>query len=423
MWPPTMRTTIEQVTHFLDTWWRVVEGERFERAALAWLATRPSSGARRQVVCALIGGDWGSTLQPLSAVLTTSLAALPAYSADPGDGGVLDACVAAFTKQLTAICDAAPTEQRAAVQLEGAVAFALAASQARQRAPAWWDALIARLGDTLTAAARDAFAANRDAPNVLAELIARRNDLSVAMALFRAPAVARWRKEEARQEVLGRELIAAEAKARDERLKAVADKAVSLRGTPHVQTLSDVATGLSHSEQRWISRANYLFYFVAGMGLLSAIPFDPSTGRMETPTAILAAILTGFIAWRVSHRRGIAIVALLLGALLLSTTIPIWRVTFARLVIGASVCAALGFALLVRQRHVRRVERKAKLQQEQMPDDLAASVRTAYDNIERLSRDALAERWLMMHATLAVAADPDRVQLSDIPGAAAAAPA
>ena len=421
LWPPTMRAPLEQVAVFVDAWWRVVEGERFETAALAWLASRPSSGARRQVACALVAGDWESTLQPLSAVLSTALAALPSYSGDPADGVVLDACVAAYTKRLTAIRDGAATEQCAAVQLEGAVAFATAAAQARSSAPAWWDALLARLGDSIAAVVRDAFAANRGAPNVLAELIVRRNDLSMALAVFRLPVVARWRKEDARQEVLGRELAAAEATARDARVKAIADKAVSLRGTPHVQTLADVAKGLSFTEQRWISRANVLFLLVAGMGLLSAIPFDPSTGRMELPTGILASLLTGYAAWRLTHRRGVAIVALLLGSTLLSLTIPVWRVAFSRLVIGAIVCAALGLALLIRQRHVRNVERTAQLQQQQMPDDLAASVRKACADVEALSIQALHERWLMMHATLALAADPDKVQLADVPGAAAAA--
>lgn len=420
LWPPTMRATLGEVATFLDAWWRVVEGEQFARAAYAWLASRPATGARRQVACALLTGNWESTVQPLSTVLATTLAALPPYTGDPADGVVLDACVSAVTTRLGAIRDGAPAGKRSLVQVDGVVAFATAASTARATAPAWWDALLARSEGTLAGAVREAYAEHRGAPNVLAEVIARRNDLAMALAIFRVPCVARWRREDARQESLARELVAAEAATRDARVKAVADKAISLRGMPHVQTLDEVAKGLSFNEQRWIARANTLFILVAGLGLLSAIPPDPSTGRMEVPTGVLACVICGYAAWRLTHRRGLAIVALLLGSTILSATMPLWRVTSTRFLIGAVVCAALGAALFVRQRHVRRVERKAQLQREQMPDDLAASVRKASAEIEERARQSLAERWVMMHAVLALAPDPDRVQVSDVPGAVAA---
>ena len=89
LWPPAMKATVEQISTFLDAWWRVVEDQRFESAALAWLAGGPSSGARRAVAGALLGAEWAATNQPLSAVLATCFTALPAYSGDPGDTAVL----------------------------------------------------------------------------------------------------------------------------------------------------------------------------------------------------------------------------------------------------------------------------------------------------------------------------------------------
>jgi hypothetical protein len=280
---------------------------------------------------------------------------------------------------------------------------------------------MAAIGGQLTATLRDAFAANRSAPNVLAELISRRATLKQALKAFRVPSIDRWNTEDSRAEVLGWELVAAEGKVRDARLQAITDKAISLRGTPHVQTLSDLAKGLPPDEQRWLSRANLLFLLVAGMGLLSAIPFDPSTGRIEVFTGILATALTVFVVWRMTHRKGLAAAGLVFGSMLLTATIPIWRVTSARLLIGLVLCAVLAGALLVRRRHVGRVLAKAEMEQRQVPPDLAASVRKACDEARARATESLSERWLMMHATLALATDPARVTLRDIPGGTAEA--
>jgi hypothetical protein len=421
IWPPKLAVTFDGVRKFLDAWWRVVEDQRFEAAALAWLATRPSAGAPRQVATGLLGGQWDATAQPLSAVLATCFTALPAFSGSPEDVAVVSAAAKAVTARLEAIRDSAPPNQRAQMQVEGATAFAVAAAAARGSAPAWWDALLAKVGGLLVTALRDAFAANQSAPNVLSELIARRTDLRRALVDFRVPALARWNAEDARQETLGRELVAAEAAQRDARLKAIADKAVSLRGTPHVQTLTDLEKGLPFNEKRLLSRISYLFYFVAGMGILSAIPYDPSTGKIELATGVMAGILTAVSVWLFTRRKALAVVGFLVGGFTLSAIGPLFRAASARLVIGGLVCAALGFALLIRRRHVRRVVAKAELEQQQMPPELAASVRKACADAESHARASLAERWLMMQATLALAADPTKVTLEDLPGGVAAA--
>lgn len=421
LWPPAVESSVEQVGKFMDGWWRLVLGQRFGPAALDWLATKPSSGARRQVVHALLANEWEATLEPLSTVLATSFAALPSHTGDPVDAAVVAVAASAVTQRMAAIRDSAPDDRRTLVAVEAATTFAVAAAGARATAPAWWDALMAAIGGQLAATMRDAFAANSSAPNVLAELISRRSTVKQALQVFRIPSLDRWRTEDSRAEVLGWELVAAEAKVRDARLQAIADKAISLRGTPHVQTLSDLANGLPPNEKSWISRANHLFVLVAGMGLLSAIPFDPSTGRIEVFTGILAGVITALVVWRMTRRKGLAVAGLLFGGMLLSITIPIWRVTSARLLAGLAVCAALGGALLLRRRHVGRVLAKAEMEQRQVPADLAASVRKACDEANARAAESMSERWLMMHATLALATDPARVTLRDVPGGPAAA--
>ncbi len=424
VWPPALNATIGQVGEFLNAWWRVVEDQRFEAAALAWLASGPRAGARRPVVCALLGADWAATQQPLSSVLATCFTALPGYTGDPGDTAVLEAADKAFTERLNAIRASAPKGQDALVQLEAATALAVAAATARASAPAWWDALLARIGAQLANTLQIAFAHHQTSPNVLSELIARRGDLRRALGAFRVPApLARWNAEDTRLDVLGRELVAAEAKARDTRLTAIADKAISLRGTPHVQTLTDLAKGLPHQEKRWISRANYLFYWAAGIGLLSAIPFDPSTGRIDVVSGGMAAVLTASIAWLATRRKMVTVVGLVSGGWLLASSVPVWRSPSSRMMIGLVVSAALGVALLIRRRHVRRIVNKAEVEQHQMPPDLATSVRKAGAEAVTHAGASFTERWLMMHALVATSADPNQVKLEDIPGGASAAAA
>ena len=181
--------------------------------------------------------------------------------------------------------------------------------------------------------------------------------------------------------------------------------------------------GLPYQEKRWLARANYLFYWAAGMGLLSAIPFDPSTGRIDVVSGGMAAVLTAVIGWLVTRRKLVAVAGLVVGGGLLAWSIPLWRNPSGRMMIGLRVSAALGVALLVRRRHIRRVVSKAEVEQHQMPPDLATSVRKAGAEAESHARASFAERWLMMHALVATAADPSQVKLEDIPGGPSAAAA
>jgi hypothetical protein len=421
IWPPLMRSTVAEIGKFLDGWWRIVEDERFGTAALAWLSTTPTSGARREVAQALLGGLWMSTGQPLSAAMEICFAALPNYTGDQQDAAIIAVAEKAFTAQLAAIRDGAESEQATLVQLDAATAFAITAGKARRSAPAWWDAAMARISGQLADCLEEAFAHYRSAPNVLSDIIARRGDLQDSLTAFRAPALVRWNAEDARSDTLSRELVAAEARTRDARLQAIADKSVSLRGIPHVQTLTDLSKGLSSKEKLWITRANNLLYWVVGIGILSALPFDPSTGRIETATAVFAAILTAVMAWRVMRRKRYVVAGLFFGAITLTTTLPIWQVARMRLLIGLAMLAILGAALVVRRRHVKRVVDESEAQRAQMPADLAASIRVACEEAESHSGASLSERWLMMHAVLALASDPSKVKLTDVPGEAAAA--
>ncbi|MGE0552112.1 MAG: protein kinase [Gemmatimonadales bacterium] len=422
MWPPKLAVSNDLIALFLDGWWRVVEDARFGWAAMAWLVGEPETGARHQVAIALLSGHWEVTGQPLSRAMAAAFAALPAHTGSAEDAEVIDAAAKAFSDRLAAIRTSAPKEQAAQVQLDAATAFAVAAGRARATAPGWWDALLAKIGDVLGNCVHIGFALNRSAPNVLAEVLARRGELRRALAEFRLPAHARWQAEDARAEALTRELVAAEAKSRDARLKAISDKAVSLRGTPHVQTLSDLDKGLPHQEKRWIARANLLFYWVAGIGILSALPL-PSTGEPEAMTGGIAAVLTAVVVWRATRRKLLTVAGLIFGPAILIGTLPLFQAPRVRLLIGLVVSVALALALWIRRRHVRRVVLKAELERQEMPPDLAQSVRKACAEAERHARASLAERWLMMHAVIAMAKDPASVKLEEVPGETAAATA
>ena len=421
---------------FMDGWWRVVQDGRFEPAALAWLAGKPQAGARRQVAIALLANQWQSTLKPLSAVLATCFGALPPWTSDPADGAVLQAAGGAVGKQLEAIRDAAPGGNRKLVAVEAATAFAIAAGAARAGAPSWWDALLVWIGGQLTDTVRDAFAAYKGAPNVLAELIARRNEMQRALAGFRVPALARWSAEDARRQVLERDLAAEEAKTRDTRLQVINDKAISVRGSPHAQTL----VGLK-ATQPPLTRKLYR----SGLALLvGAAVFLPAMWvamhidlrRFSEPDKLflipigVAWLSSGVVAWfvvRAFFGRFLALLGAIgglnLGYSILNTNGILLSFPRIRGAIGVVVTLWLAAALFLRWRHARRVAAMAATQARMVPPELATSVRKACDDAEALARASLGERWLMLHAVLALAVDPAQVQVGNVPGGAAQAAA
>lgn len=416
---------------FLDGWWRVVLDGRFETAALAWLATRPESGARRQVVIALLANDWPVTLKPLSEVLATCFAALPPWNNDSADAEVLQGAGAAVVKQLEAVRNAAPEEDRKLVAVEAAAAFALASAQARSGAPSWWDALLATIGGGLADTVREAFAAFRSAPNVLSELVARRNAMQRALAGFEIPALARWSAEDARREKLGRELVSAEARTRDGRLQVINDKAIELRGTPHAKTLAGLKTSQPPLARKLYRSGLWLFLGVGGFGaaLFAAGGIDlehnfvPERELLAVIPLLAAWAFLGVVAWiavRSFFGRRAALLgafgSLIAGSGLLRTGGELFRPASNRLAVGLLLTGWLAVALYLRWRHTRQVVAKAEMEGRSVPPNLAAGVREACDDAETLARAALAERWLMLHAVLALAVDPAQVQLGDVPG-------
>ena len=94
-----------------------------------------------------------------------------------------------------------------------------------------------------------------------------------------------------------------------------------------------------------------------------------------------------------------------------------------RFYLGLFIVAWLGLALLLRWRHSRKVVKQAEADARTVPAELVASVKKACDDADALGRAALAERWLMLHAVLALAVDPAQVQVDHIPGSSTAAAA
>jgi hypothetical protein len=421
---------------FMDGWWRVVQDGRFEAAAFAWLATRPQAGARRQVVIALLANQWQATLKPLSAVVATCFAALPPWSSDPADGAVVQAAGSAVVKRLEAIRDAAPEANRRLVGVEAATAFALAAGQARAGAPGWWDALLAWVGGQLTETMRGAFAEYRTAPNVLAELIARRAEMQRALAGFRLPVLTRWSAEDARRQSLERELAAEEGKRRDARLQVINDKAIELRGTPHLATLGKLKAGQPPLARKLYRSGVALLVGLSGFtaALWSARGIDLSRFSDQDKGYLIPLILgllcvsgAAWVATRTVRGRFaalvVAIASFIFGGTLVEANGGFLRSAQNRFVLGAILTLWLGAALFLRWRHARQVVAKAELEARTVPSELATGVRKACDDAEALGRASLGERWLMLHAVLALAVDPAQVQLAHIPGGSAQATA
>lgn len=421
---------------FMDGWWRVVHDGHFESAALAWLATRPQAGARRPVVIALLANQWQATAKPLSEVLALSFSALPLWSSDPADGAVLQAAGGALTRQLEAIRDAAPEANRKLVVVEAATAFALAVARHRSEAQGWWDALMAWVGGQLTESVRDAFAAYQKAPNVLGELIARRNEMQKALSAFRMPALARWSAEDARRQALEKDLARQEGKQRDARLQRINDKAIELRGTPHVATLGKLKTTQPRLARKlYRSGLSVLIGLSSYAAILWSLRNIDLHNFSEDKIPYLIPILIGIVIVTISTwffvRTFMGRFAALVASVIMFATAGklvdanggFLRSTSNRFAVGVVLTAWLGLALLLRWRHSRKIVGQAEVEARTVPPELAAGVRKACDDAEALGRAALAERWLMLHAVLALAVDPAQVQVDHVPGSSAPAAA
>ncbi len=419
---------------FMDGWWRVVQGGRFESAAADWLSARPPSGPRRDVSIALLANQWQATGQPLVDVIATCFAAQAPWSGDPGDAKVLQAAGAAVTRQLEAIAGAAPEANRKLVLVEAATAFALGAGKYRQSAPGWWDALMTWVGGQLTDSVRDAFAFYQKAPNVLGEVIARRGDLQRALGGFRLPALARWSAEDARRQVLEKELAQEEGRQRDARLQAINDKAITLRGTPHANTLTKLKTS-EPALVRKVYRTG--LWFMIGLSGFGAAAWSirnlnvPAFSDKDVP--YLIPMLLGLICLATSTFfflrtfRG-KLLSFIVAFIMFFTAGKIYeanggflRFTSNRFYVGLIMIAWLGLALLLRWNHSRKIVNQAEQESRSVPPDLAAGVKKACVDAESLGQAALQEQWLMLHAVLALAVDPNQVRVENIPGSSAQA--
>lgn len=417
---------------FLDGWWRLVLEGRFGPAALAWLATKPVAGARVQVTLALLADQWQATGQSLSQVLTTAFAGLPTWGIDPASARVVQAAGTALSRQLDAIRDSADPEHRTLVELEAATAFALAAAQARSAAPGWWDALMAWMGGRLTDTVRAAFAAYQQAPNVLGEVVGRREQFKQALIPFRSPVVARWGAEDVRRSSLERELAAQEGAQRDARLRAVNAKAIELRGTPHVATLGDLRKSQPPLARKFhrtgVALLTGFTALTAGAWSVRHVDmrrFSESDVKYLVPL-LLALVITTICTWiAVRAWRGRLLAAIVCGFVffnggrLFDANGSFLRETSVRTGTFLVLTLLLAVALFLRWRHVTTVSGVAASQATSVPPELAAGVKKACAEAESLGRAALGERWLMMHAVLALAVDPAQVRVDHVPGGAA----
>src|SRR5262249_43190852 len=85
-----------------------------------------------------------------------------------------------------------------------------------------------------------------------------------------------------------------------------------------------------------------------------------------------------------------------------------------RFLVGVIIIAWLGIAFLLRWNHSRKIVNQAERDARDVPPELGASVRKACKDADDLGQAALAERWLMLHAVLALAVDPNQVQVDHI---------
>lgn len=422
------------MAQFLDGWWRVTQEGRFGSAALAWLAARPEQGARLPVAIALLADQWQVTGQPLSAVLATTFAGLPPWNIEPVNARVVQAAGNAVIRQIELIRDSVAPEHRGLAALEAATAFARAAALARPSAPGWWDALLAWVGKQLSETVRTAFADYQSAPNVLEGVIGRRAELQRALAPFRVPALARWDAEDQRRATLERELAAQEGTQRDARLQAISDRAIELRGTPHVTTLAQLK-----ATQPPLPRRLYQTALAALVGLTAYVVGAWQVRHMNMRTfsekdipllipllvsLLIASVCTWFAvrAWRGRLLATLAaFVILFYGGRGFDANGGFVPDTMLRTGAFLLVTLLLLIAFLLRVRHASKVTGMADAQARSVPPEFAADVKQACADAEALGRDALAERWLMLHAVLALAPDPAQVRVDHVPGLARAA--
>jgi hypothetical protein len=414
---------------FLDGWWRVVQEGRFGSAALDWLATRPTTGATARVTLALLADQWQVTGRPLSQVLVTAFAALPPWNSDAASARVVQAAGSAVIKQMDAIRESNSAEFQTLVTLDSATAFALAASKARAGAPGWWDALMAWIGGQLTDTVRAAFAEYRQAPNVLGTVVGRRTELQGALAPFRMPVLARWSAEDARRKALEQDLAVQEGRQRDARLKAINDKAIELRGTPHVATLSQLKTTqptlASKLFQSGLAGLIGFTAFAVGAWQVRYVnmrQFSEKDVQYLIPILVSLAIMLvcTWIAVRAWRGRLLAFIACFMvfadGGRRFDSNGGWVRDTAFRTGGFLLFTVMLAVALFLKWRHSGKVSNEADSQARQVHPDLVASVKKACDEAETRGRDALAERWLMLHAVLALAVDPAQVKVEQVPG-------
>jgi hypothetical protein len=270
---------------------------------------------------------------------------------------------------------------------------------------------------------------------VLADVIARRNEMQRALAAFRIPVLSRWNTEDSRREALSRELAAQEGKTRDGRLQAVIDKAITLRGTPHADTLSK----LKSTQPNLVRRVHKIgVALLIGFGTMGAALFvaGPNYERVldipqDIPILIalsigwLGATISGYMVGRAIRGRGLGLIGAVIAGYNAGRIIGLNGILFQfaglRGLFGLIVVAVLALALFLRWLHVRKVSGVATTERQAVPAELAAGVKKAAAEAETLGRDSLRERWLMLHAVLALAVDPAQVQLNDIPGGPARA--
>jgi len=409
---------------FLDGWWQVAHGDRFSTAALAWLAGRPRDGALHNVVLTLLSNQWQTTGRPLSDVLAICFAALPKpFSADTANAQVLAAADALVCSSLVVIRDAAPEADRELAAVDAATTFAVAAANARVDAPSWWDALLGQIADTLLGILRKAFAKYENAPNVLAEVIARRSEMQRALADSGLPEMARLSEEDARRRTLEGKLAEAVAESRDRRIaKLIAKKnkeLVARHWKPLTRRKEDPPALIQESSiiaMLLMGSMACLDATLLWARVLNNASYEPKRDWPVILLLLLGCSLLGITGWWLGRRFGGF--AGLLGAgggfYLSSQFADQARAAVMRVAIGLAVVAWLGWCAWLRPRYVRRVIAQAEHGPRTTPVVFLADGKDPKDQIEAAARTFLSERWLILHARLALAEDPAAVRVEEV---------
>jgi len=418
-----------KIGQFLDGWWQVTQDDRFGAAALAWLAGRPRDGALHNVVLTLLLNQWQTTGRPLSDVLAICFAALPQpFSADAANVQVVATADALVCSSLVVIRDAAPEGDRELAAVDAATAFSVAAANARVDAPSWWDALLGQIAGTLLGTLGKAFARYENAPKVLAEVITRRSEMQRALADLGLPEMARLSEEDARRRTLEGKLAEAVAKSRDRRIaklvakknKEVAEKNKRLDAR-HWKPL----TRLEEDQPALIPESSIIAMLLMGsMACLDAAflwarvlgnsSFEPKRDWPALLVLLLGCSLLGATGWRLGRRFGsfAGLVGVGAGLYLSNRFTDLPRAAVMRAAIGLAVVAWLGGCLWLRRRYARRVIAEI----EHGPRPTPAEFRKEKAEIEAKERTDLNERWLMLHARLALAEDPAAVRVEEVLG-------